>query len=393
MKTRFAAIVMLFMFTIGLVNAQEKGYEFTKVVDIPVTSVKNQFKSGTCWSYSGLALIEADILRTKKKEVDLSDMWIVRYAYYEKAIRYVRFQGTNNFGGGGAFHDVTNMIKKYGIVPEEIYKGLNYGADNHVHGELDAVLKAYVDVIVKNPNKEITSAWIAGFNGILDAYLGPVPQKFTWEGKEYTPMSYAQSLGIVPEDYITLTSFTHVPFYKPFVLELPDNWSHDLAYNVPLNELEEIIDYALKNGYTVAWASDVSEKGFSWRNGIAIVPQIKLEDMGGTERERWEKLTQADKEKEMYKFDKPGTEKEITQENRQKAFDNQTTTDDHGMLITGIYTDQNGTKYYKVKNSWDVNNPYEGYLYASRAFVLYKTTDIMIPKSALPKAISKKLGF
>ena len=393
MKKRLAAFVMFFMFVFGLATAQEKGYEFTKVVDIPVTTVKNQFKSGTCWSFSGLALIEAEILRAKKKEVDLSDMWIVRFAYYEKAIRYVRFQGTNNFGGGGAFHDVTNMIKKYGIVPEEIYKGLNYGADNHVHGELDAVLKAYVDAIVKNPNKELTTAWIAGFNAILDAYLGPVPQKFTWEGKEYTPVSYAQSLGIVADDYITLTSFTHVPFYKPFVLELPDNWAHDIAYNVPLNELEEIIDYALKNGYTVAWASDVSEKGFSWRNGIAIVPQLKLEDMGGTERERWEKLTQAEKDKEMYKFEKPGTEMEITQENRQKAFDNQTTTDDHGMLITGIYTDQNGTKYYKVKNSWDVNNPYNGYLYASRAFVLYKTTDIMIHKSALPKAIAKKLGF
>ncbi len=393
MKSKlFILIIAIFFFAINL-KAQEKGYEFTKVVDIEVTSVKNQFKSGTCWSFSGLALVEAEILRTKKMDVDLSDMWIVRHTYYEKAIRYVRFHGTNNFGGGGAFHDVTNMIEKYGIVPEDVYKGLNYGTDNHVHGELDAVLKAYVDAVVKNPNKELTTAWLDGFNAILDAYLGPLPEKFSWEGKEYTPQTYATHLGIVPEDYVAITSFTHVPFYKPFVLELPDNWAHDIVYNVPLNEMEEIIDYALKNGYTVAWASDVSEKGFSWRNGIAIVPEVKLDDMAGTERERWEKLSAAEKDKEIYKFDKPGNEMVITQENRQLAFDNYSTTDDHGMLLTGIYNDQNGTKYYKVKNSWDVTNVYEGYLYASSAFVLYKTTNIMIPKSAIPKSIAKKLGF
>jgi bleomycin hydrolase len=393
MKSKlFTFFLLAFLFS-GFIQAQEKGYVFTKVTEVTATSVKNQFKSGTCWSFSGLALLEAEILRTKKIEVDLSDMWVVRHAYYEKAIRYIRFHGTNNFGGGGAFHDVTNMIRKYGIVPEGVYNGLNYGTEGHVHGELDDVLKAYVDAVLKNSNKELSTAWLAGFNGILDAYFGPVPEKFTWEGKEYTPQSYAASLGIVPDDYIVLTSFTHAPFYKPFVLELPDNWAHDVAYNVPLAELEEVIDYALKNGFTVAWASDVSEKGFSWRSGVAIVPEVKLEDMAGTERERWEKLSPSEREKEIYKFEKPISEMQITQENRQKAFDNHTTTDDHGMLLTGIYNDQNGTKYYKVKNSWDVTNVYEGYFYASRAFVLFKTTDIMIHKDALPKTIAKKLGF
>lgn len=388
----FTLIVLVFLLS-GFVIAQEKGYVFTKVAEVPATSVKNQFKSGTCWSFSGLALLEAEILRFKNKEVDLSDMWIVRHAYQEKAIRYIRFHGKNNFGSGGAFHDVTNMIRKYGIVPEGVYSGLNYGTEGHVHGEIDDVLKAYVDAVLKNSNKELSTAWIAGFDAILDAYFGFAPKKFTWEGKEYTPQSYAASLGIVPDDYVVITSFTHAPFYKPFVLELPDNWAHDVAYNVPLNEMEAIIDYALKNGYTVAWASDVSEKGFSWRNGIAIVPEVKIEDLAGTERERWEKLTPAEREKEIYKFDMPISEMIITQENRQKAFDNHTTTDDHGMLLTGIYTDQNGTKYYKVKNSWDVTNVYEGYFYASISYVLYKTTNIMIHKSAVPKDIAKKLEF
>jgi len=393
MKARFFSLILLILMIAGSVFAQEegKGYVFTGKYDIPVTPVKNQFRSGTCWSFSGLALIEAEILRTKKKEVDLSDMWIVRHTYYEKAIRYVRFHGKLEFSAGGAFHDVTNMIRTYGIVPAEVYPGLNYGTEKHEHGEIDAVLRAYVDAVIQNPNKKLTTAWLDGFNAVLDAYFGKMPEKFTYEGREYTPKSFASHLGINPDDYITLTSFTHHPFYTAFVLELPDNWAHDIAYNVPLSELEDIMDHAIKNGYTVAWASDVSEKGFSWRNGLAIVPELKVEELGGTERERWERLSQAERDKEMYKFDAPANEMVITQEIRQIAFDNQTTTDDHGMLITGIFTDQNGTKYYKVKNSWDVNNPYDGYLYASRSFVLYKTTDIMIHKSALPKDIAKKL--
>jgi len=384
------------MFVVMGVSAQTestKGYEFTKVKDVPATPVKNQYKSGTCWSFSGLGMLEAEVLRMGKGEHILSDMFIVRYTYLEKAIRYVRFHGSINFSAGGAFHDVTHIIKKYGIVPEEVYSGLQYGTSNHEHGELDAVLKAYADAVIKNANKQLSPVWLQGYNAILDTYFGPVPEKFTYKGKEYTPKSYAASIGLNPDDYVEFTSFTHHPFYTSFILEIPDNWLHGESYNVPLNELEEIIDYAINNDYPIAWASDVSEKGFSWRNGVAIVPELKVDDMAGTERERWEKLTQAEKDKEMYSFDKPIQEKEITQENRQEGFDNYTTTDDHGMIMHGIYKDQNGNKFYKIKNSWDVNNPYDGYFFASKAFVLYKTTDIMLHKNAVPKAIAKKLNL
>ncbi len=393
MKTKIFCAIIFLIFVSCIIQAQDEGYVFTKVYEVPVTAVKNQFKSGTCWSFSGLSFIEAEILRTKKTEIILSTMWIVRHTYYEKAVRYIRFHGHNNFGAGGAFHDVTNIIEKYGIVPEEIYRGLNYGTDKHIHAEIDAVLKAYLDAIVKNPNKELTTSWLNGLNSILDAYFGPVPEKFILKGKEYTPKSFAAYLGIKPDEYVIITSFTHHPFYTSFVLEVPDNWAHDIVYNVPLNELEEIIDYSLKKGYAVAWASDVSEKGFSWKNGIAIVPEIKIDDLEGTERERWERLSEAEKEKELYKFSGPANEKIITQKIRQNAFDNYNTTDDHGMLINGIYTAQNGAKFYKVKNSWDVTNIYEGYLYASSAFVLYKTTNIMVHKNAVPKPIAKKLGL
>jgi len=395
MKTRLLGILLIVFLLTFNVNSQneEKAYTFTKQVEVPVTPVKNQFKSGTCWSFAGIALIEAEVLRIKKEEVDLSDMFIVRHTFYEKAERFVRFHGKNNFGGGGAFHDVTHIIRKYGIVPNEAYTGLNYGTEKHEHGELDEVLESFANSIVKNKNKQLTTAWRNAINGILDAYFGKSPEKFNYKGKEYTPHSFTKYLGINPDDYIAITSFTHHPFYSQFVLELPDNWLHANAYNVTLSELEEIIDNALNKGYSVGWATDVSEKGFSWRNGIAIIPELKIEDLGGSERSRWESLTPAEREKEMYKFDKPITEKTITQENRQIAFDNFTTTDDHGMLITGIYTDQLGNKYYKVKNSWDVTNVYEGYLYASKAFVMYKTTNIMVHKNAIPKSIAKKLNL
>lgn len=393
MVRNFVFIVILFYLNYFVLNGQERSYKFRKVVEVPVTSVKDQYKSGTCWSFAGIALLEAEILREKNEQFDLSEMWIVRHTYFEKAIRYVRFHGHTNFGPGGSFHDVTNMIAKYGIVPEDMYPGLQYGTDKHMHAELDEVLKAYVGAVVKNLNKELTTAWIRGYENVLDAYFSKKPETFTFKGKQFTPITFTQYLGINPENYVVLTSFTHVPFYKPFILELPDNWAHEMVYNVPLNELEEIIDYALNNGYTVGWASDVSEKGFSWRNGIAIIPEIKLEDLSGTERERWEALTPAERENELYKFEKPLPEKKITPELRQLAFDNYTTTDDHGMLIVGIYRDQNDNKFYKVKNSWNVTNPYEGYLFASSAYVLYKTTNIIVNKNAIPKHIRKKLNL
>lgn len=385
-------LLIAFLFANASIS-QSQGYKFEKVVDLPSTSVKNQFSSGTCWSFAGLSFIESELLRLNKGKYDLSEMFIVRYTYLEKAIRYVRYHGHINFGGGGLFHDITYVIKKYGIIPEEIYPGLNYGTEKHQHGELDAVLKAYIDAVIKNNNNELSTAWPNGFEGILDAYLGSIPENFTYKGKKYTPKTFAESLDLNMDDYVTITSFTHHPFYEQFILELPDNWLHGKAYNVPLNELEEIAYYSLKNGYTIAWATDVSEKGFSRRDGLAIVPDFQIESLNGTERERWERLSQEDKDREIYAFNKPGNEKKITQEIRQKAFDNYSTTDDHGMHITGLYKEQNGTLYYLTKNSWDVNNPYDGYLYASSAFFNYKTTNIMVHKNAIPKSIAKKLNL
>ena len=372
---------------------KKEGFQFTIVKENPATSVKDQYKSGTCWAFSTLSFLESELLRTGKGEYDLSEAFIVRNAYIEKAIRYVRFQGKTNFGAGGGFRDISYIIKKYGIVPESVYTGLNYGTDKHVHGELDAVLTAYLDEIIKNPNKELSTAWLNGYIGILDAYLGKVPEKFTYDGKEYTPITFAQFLGLNMDDYVEITSFNHHPFYEQFVLEIPDNWLHEKVYNVPLNEMMQIIDYAINNGYTVAWGSDVSEKGFKWSKGIAVVPDETLPDLTGTEKERWEKLTEAEKQKQIYSLDAPVKEKVITQELRQIAFDNYSTTDDHGMHITGIAKDQNGNIYYKVKNSWNVMGPYDGYFFASKPFVEYKTTGIMVNVNSIPKDIRKKLGL
>lgn len=390
---RFFALLLLISFTLNI-QAQDSGYKFTIKKELKATPVKDQYKSGTCWSFSAIAMLESELLRTGKGEFDLSEAFIMRVAFYEKAIQYVRFQGKSNFGGGGAFHDVTNMINKYGIVPEEVYPGLNYGSPKHNHAELDAVLTAYLGAVVENNGKELTTAWLNGFNGILDAYFGKYPENFTYKGKNYTPKSFAAELGLNMGDYVEITSFTHHPFYERFVMEVPDNWSYDLTYNVTINELVEIIQYAIDNGYTIAWASDVSEKGFSWSNGVAIVPNTNKEDLSGTEREKWEKLSQREKDAQLYKFDGSITEATITQEMRQIAFDNYTTTDDHGMQITGYAFDEKGNLFFKVKNSWGIaGSPYEGYFYASKAFVMLKTTDIMIHKSAIPPAISKKLGL
>ena len=390
----FVMIISTFMLSAQVDTTQKKeGFQFTIIKENPTTSVKDQYKSGTCWAFSTLSFLESELLRTGKGEYDLSEAFIVRNTYIEKAIRYVRFQGKTNFSPGGGFRDITYVINKYGIVPEEVYTGLNYGTDKHVHAELDAVLKAYVDQIIKNPNRELTTAWLDGYSGILDAYFGKVPEKFIYKGQEYTPITFAQSLGLNMDDYVEISSFTHHPFYEQFILEIPDNWLHGMVYNVPLDEMMRIIDYSIENGYTVAWGSDVSEKGFKWSKGIAVVPDETLPDLTGTEKERWEKLTDAEKQKQIYAIDGPVKEKIITQELRQIAFDNYNTTDDHGMHITGIAKDQKGNIYYKVKNSWGLSGPYEGYFYASKPFVAYKTTGIMINKNSIPKDIRKKLGL
>ncbi|TAJ11404.1 aminopeptidase [Marinilabiliaceae bacterium JC017] len=394
MKKKVFTLLLAALSVGGVTSAQEEGYQFETIVDLPATSVKDQNRSGTCWSFSGLSFLESEMIRKGKDSVDLSEMFIARHCYADKAEKYVRLHGALNFGGGGAFQDVLYVFKKYGLMPEENYQGLNYGQDSHVHGEFDTVLKQYVEGVVKNKNKQLSTAWYNGFNGILDAYLGELPETFEVDGKSYTPKTYASEVvGLNPDDYIQVSSYTHHPFYDTFIIEVPDNWLWGEVYNVPMDDLKRIFHNSLEEGYTVAWASDVSEKGFSYRNGVAVVPETDEKEMSGSERSRWEGMTRSEREKMMYSFDKPVAEKTITQEMRQEAFDNFKTTDDHGMHITGMVKDQNGNLYYKVKNSWNTDNKYDGYFYASEPFVMYKTMSIMIHKDALPKDIKKKLGL
>ena len=369
----------------------KKEYQFTLVKENPVTSVKDQNRSGTCWAYSALSFIESEILKAGKGEYDLSEMWIVRNAYMEKAERYIRFHGAATFAEGGAFQDIPYIIKKYGIVPEEVYRGLNYGTDAPDFSSVSPVLEGFVKSLAQS--KKLTPNWREALNALLDSYFGPMPEKFTYKGKEYTPKSFAASLGLNFDDYIEIGSFTHHPFYQPFMLEVQDNWLHANIYNVKLDELIAIMDKAIMDGYTIGWGSDVSEKGFSWKNGVAIVPTKTRKTLAVQKKEKWEKLTPAEKAAATYSFDGSAKEKTITQEMRQEGFDDFTTTDDHGMHIVGIYKDANGNKFYKVKNSWGDSGKYNGYFYASEAFVRYKTIDIQINKNALSPEMKSKLGI
>jgi len=367
-------------------------FKFTTVKQNKITSVKNQASSGTCWSFSGLGFFEAELLRMGKPEVDLSEMFVVHHSYSDKADKYVRMNGTCNFGGGGSFYDVVYVLKNYGIVPETVMTGLNYGEEKHKHGELDALTEAYVKVVVTNPNKKLSTAWKLGFDGILDAYLGQTPKEFNVAGKKYNPQSYEQSLGLNMDDYISLTSFTHHPFYTQFAIEIPDNWRNSESYNLPLDEFMQVFDNALDKGYCVAWASDVSEKGFT-RKGIAVDPETKVTNLPGTDQAKWLNIPQKELEDSIFKVKKPQQELIVNQKVRQEGFDNYQTTDDHGMVIFGTAKDQNGTKYYLVKNSWGTDSKYKGIWYASETFVKHKTIDILVHKDAIPKEILKKLGI
>lgn len=377
----------------GEKEKKSEGYVFEDEIVLPATPVKDQYRSGTCWSFSGLSFLESEMLRLGKPEVDLSEMFIVWYTYSEKAKKHVRLHGNLNFAAGGAFHDVTNMIKKFGIVPESVYDGLKYGEEKHVHGEMDDLLKKSVDAVVENKNRKLSTAWHDAIDAMLDSYLGEIPQTFEYQGKQFTPQSFAADyVGLNMDDYVEITSYTHHPFYSKFILEVPDNWSWDEVYNVPLNEMEEIIDYSLKNGYTVAWAADVSEKGFATSNkGIAVLPETPAVEMSDAEIARWEALTEKDKEKELYELEKPVKEKQVTQEMRQVAFDNFQTTDDHGMHIVGTAKDKQGNTFYKVKNSWGDYNKFKGYFYASKPYVNFKTMSIMVHKDGIPQNIREKL--
>lgn len=375
-------------------KAQDTAFVFTDVKVNPTTSVKDQNKSGTCWSFSGLSFLEDELLKKGKGEYDLSEMYVARQCYIDKAINFVRYYGKTNFGEGGGLLDIPYVYNKYGMMPESAYDGLEYGEEKHDHGELAAVLTAYLNEIVKNPNKKLSTAWLKGYIGILDAYLGEVPETFEYDGKTYTPRSFADELGLDMDDYLPVTSFTHHEFYKPFVLEVPDNWDHGLYYNVPMEELLQIVDNAIDKGYTVLWAADVSEKGFKWYDGVALMPKVdRKKSMEGTELDRWVKLKDSEKEDKMYDFKGPVEEITVTQESRQQGFDNYETTDDHGMVIVGKAVDQKGNKYFKVKNSWDSEQVYDGYFYISMPYFLAKTMSIMVNKDGVPAGILQKLDL
>ena len=391
MKIRNFTIAIAALIAAGSVSsAQNAKYEFTTIKENPVTSVKNQYKSGTCWCYSALSFIESEILREKGDSVDLSEMFVVGKSYRDRAVKYVRLDGHLNFGAGSSFGDVLHVIEDYGIVPQEAMPGMNYGTEMPEQAELDAALKGYVSAIATNPNRKLTTAWLNGFDGIVEAYLGEYPETFKVGHKKFTPQEYRDHLGIDVKDYVNLSSFSHHPFYSQFIIEVPDNWRWDTAYNLPIDELMAVMFNAIENGYTFAWGSDVSEKGFT-RSGVAVMPVEEKKKAAGSDQERWVGKSTEEKTEET----KPELPEEIfaTQEMRQEGYDRKTTTDDHGMHVYGLAKDQNGNKYFMVKNSWGDAGKYNGIWYASDAFVRYKTLNIVVHKDALPNDIKKKLGI
>lgn len=376
----------------GVIVPDSTGFKFTDVKVVKCTSVKDQNKSGTCWCFSANSFFENEILRMSGKEIDLSEMYVVRKCYEEKAIKFLRMYGQIVFAEGGSLLDVEYVMRRFGAMPEEAYSGLNYGDTKHNHKELSKVLRAYLDAIVSVPNKKLSTAWFEGYCGILDAYFGKLPEKFNVSGKTYDAKSYAESLKLNLDDYMAFSSFTHHPFYKPFALEVADNWLWGTYQNVKLDELQAIVDNAIDKGYSVAWAADVSEKGFKWRKGYAILPKARSEkDLDGTELSRWVQISDSERENMLNDIKGPVPEIEVTQELRQEMFDNQETTDDHGMVIVGKAVDQQGNKYYKVKNSWDTNQLYGGYFYVSMPYFLAKTVGIYVNRSAVPASILSKL--
>ena len=370
-----------------------QGYQFTEVVKVPATPVKNQAATGTCWCFATTSFMESELLRMGKGTYDLSEMFIVRQKYMNQLQDNYLRRGEGNIGQGSLSHTFTNAYRQVGIVPEEVYTGINYDSDRHNHSEMVRFMHALADVAVKA--KQRSPEYDKLIENLFDTYLGKLPEKFTYKGKEYTPKSFAESLGLNMDDYIELTSFTHHPYYVKFDVEVPDNWEHSLMYNLPLDEMMETVDYALNNGYTVCWDGDVSEKGFSFTNGVAINPEVKkVEDLSGTDRARFEKLGEKERLEEVFKFEHPYPEINVTPEVRQAGFESFVTTDDHLMHVTGITKDQNGTKYYITKNSWGTDrNKFGGYLNMSESFVRAKTIYVMVHKDAIPKATKAKLGI
>ncbi len=377
-------------------NAEDSDYKFTKVAHLETTPVQSQGNTGTCWSFSALSFFESELIRMGSKNPDiLSEMFIVRKAYESKIDKYIRMDGKINFSEGGAFHDIPYVIRRYGIVPEEIYKGLNYGSDEHNHSELFAVLNGAVQGVLESMKSlrgaEMSTSWKTATNSILDAYLGKDITEFDYKGKKYTPKSYAKSIGLNMDDYVSLTSFTNHEEWQKCMLEIPDNWAWGESYNVPLDELYKACEYALKNGYTLAWGADVSEKGFSFKNGLGIVPEdMSTIQVAGKDNKNFSDGG-ADRKSDAFKS--PVKEVTVTPEMRQAGYDGKTTTDDHGMHIVGLYKDQNGTNYFLVKNSWGTSNYPKGYLYVSENYFKLKTINIYLHKNGVSDAMKKKLNM
>lgn len=374
MKKKTFLTGLAFIGTFGLFAQETPNppvYQFTTTKELGVSSTEDQCASGTCWSFATISFIEAEIIRKGQPTLDLSEMFNVRVNYPEKVESYVRYQGKQQIGPGGLSHDVIFAIREFGLVPESAYTGLNPGKTEHDHGTLDAAIESWAKTVLEKKLNEGGNEWILALNGIMNEYLGEIPSTFTYNGKSYSPTSFRDAMKINPDDYVSITSFSHHPFYSQFILEVPDNWAKGSFYNVPMEDMQMILDNAIDNGYSVAWDADVSEKGFSFKNGMAIVPD--------------ESVTKEDL------FKKIVPEKKITQDNRQAAFDSFQTTDDHLMHITGKSKDQNGNVYYITKNSWGTTNPYGGYQHVSKSYFQYKTVSIMVHKDAIPAAIRAKL--
>jgi len=397
MKKSFSFILSIGISTTLLfaqtTNVEGSKYQFKKLVQLDATPVQSQGQTGTCWSFSATSFFESEIQRLgAKTPVVLSEMYVVRKAYELKAEKYIRMDGKINFGEGGAFHDVPLVIEKFGIVPYEVYSGLN-GASTYNHGELFSQLNMVMtDVSSRIGAPEgVSDEWKLKFNSMLDRGIGKDVQTFEYNGVRYTPKSYAASLGLDMKNYVSLTSFTNHPMYSECMLEIPDNWAWGKSYNVSMDDLVDVTIAALKNGYTIAWGADVSEKGFSFKNGLAIVPAdpAMIEVIGKDDK----RFNDAGAERKSNAFMEPMKELTITPELRQKGYDNKTTTDDHGMHIVGLFTDQNGTRYFLVKNSWGTSNLPKGYLYVSENYFKYKTINIYLHKDGIPQSVKTKLKF
>ena len=385
--------VTIFASLLLAMSVSAQTYDFTVTDSVAVTPVKNQASSGTCWCFATTSFVESELLRKGKGEHDLSEMFIVRQKLLNQLNDNYLRRGRGNIGQGSLSHTFLNAYNQVGIVPEEVYSGINYASPRHNHGEMMAMLEAVAGVAVKA--KKRSPQYDKIVNNVLDTYLGPVPETFTYRGKTYTPKSFAASLGIDPSDYVELTSFTHHPYYEAFELEVPDNWEHARQYNLPLDELMEVIDGALRGGYSLCWDGDVSERGFQFRHGAAINPDVKdLSRYSASDSAAFAPLTETQRLDSVFAFRRPYPEIVVTPEVRQEGFETFVTTDDHLMHLTGLAKDQNGTKYYVTKNSWGTDrNDFGGYLNMSESFVRAKTIYVMMHKDALPSALRKRLGI